>query len=175
MRSVSTGEADVTLELFTKDWGKGTGQPGGAGKEAPSLRHIRQPMAWVLASHVRREGGWRLTTANPDDVALDIKEEPASLTRVKKVVQRFFPHEVMSTPVFDWLHEHTERLIADPARALDWEAMTLARLFQHLGYWGIDTSEEHFDAIERGETTLPKETREGLIREINRILRTVHT
>jgi recombinational DNA repair protein (RecF pathway) len=175
MRSVSTGEADVTLELFTKEWGKITAHSRGLRREASRLRYILQPMSWVTASIVRGAGGWRLTTANPDDVSLVLREGRASLVRVTKIVQRFFPHEVMSAPVFDWLHAHTERLVVDPARALDWEAMTLARLFQHLGYWGIETSEEHFNAIERGETTLSKEAREILIREINRILRTVHT
>jgi hypothetical protein len=58
---------------------------------------------------------------------------------------------------------------------MDWEAMTLARFFQHLGYWGDHTHQEILSQEAFGEDILSSEARKTLVREINRILRSVQT
>lgn len=175
MRAIPSGEADMTLELFTKDWGRITAHTRGLRREASRLRYILQPMSWVLASVVRGAGGWRLTTANPDSVPPLHRGGRSSLARVTRIVQKFFPHEVMSQQVFDGLILHTQKLVESSVRANDWEVVTLARMFQHLGYWGEETTSIAFleDGLD-GEG-LTENERAKLVREINRILRTVHT
>jgi recombinational DNA repair protein (RecF pathway) len=175
MRATSFGEADVTLDLFTKDWGRITAHARGLRRETSRLRYVLQPMSWVSLNIVRGLGGWRITTANPEHVSLSLRAGRSSLARVVRIVQKFFPHEVMSEQVFLGLLWHTSMLLRDSSRAKDWEALTLARMFRHLGYWGIDTHKDVLSQEVFGDEGLSDETRITLVREINRILRTVHT
>jgi hypothetical protein len=98
-----------------------------------------------------------------------------SLARVARIVQKFFPHEVSSEEVWGGLLLHTEKLRGPSVRTDDWEAVTLARLFQHLGYWSDNAASEIFFEESLEEEGISQEEKVKLVREINRILRTVHT
>jgi len=175
MRTIATGEADVVLDLFTQDWGRITAHARGLRRESSRLRYVLQPMSWVVINVVRGLGGWRVTTANPDHMPLSPEKGRASLARIVRIVQKFFPYEVSSEPVFRGLLWHSTMLMRDPGRAKDLEAMTLARIFQHLGYWGIDTYEDVLSPDTPSEEMLSPEARATLIKEINRILRTAQS
>lgn len=175
MRATSSGEADILLDLFTKDLGRITAHARGLRRESSRLRYVLQPMSWVSLNIVRGLGGWRVTTANPESIALSLRTGRASLARVSRIVQKYIPHEIMSEAVFQGLKWHTTMLIREPKRAKDWEAMTLARIFQNLGYWSITTNQELLFKEHVGDEMLSHEVRSALVREINRILRTVHT
>ncbi len=170
MKTRGSGEADSTLELFTKDWGRITAHARGLRKESSRLRFILQPMSWGNVCVVRGAGGWRLTTANPDKPGTDLRKGRSSLSRVARIVERFIPQEVPSPLVFEVLLWHTQMLHRDHVHARDWEMMTLARLFEHLGYWGIERVDEE---VSMGTYTPERKAR--IISEINRILRTAHT
>jgi len=170
MKARSSGESDSTLELFTKDWGRITAHARGLRKESSRLRFILQPMSWGNVCVVRGAGGWRLTTANPDEPGMDFKKGRSSLSRVSRVVERFIPQEVPSLFAFEALRRHTQMLCRDYAHASDWEMMTLARLFEYLGYWGIERVDESVSMA-----TYTPERKARIVSEINRILRTSHS
>lgn len=170
MKARASGEADMTLELFTKDWGRISTHARSLRKETSRLRFILQPMSWANTSVVRGASGWKLTTANPDDPSMGLGKERISLARIARIVQKFLPHETPSPRIFQGLLWHTQMLRHDPSRASDWEIITLARLFEYLGYWGIEPAKEDI-----ASEMFSKEQKMRMVTEINRILRTVHT
>jgi recombinational DNA repair protein (RecF pathway) len=174
MRGSPSGEADTLLELFTEDWGRITAHARGLRREGSRLRYVLQPMSWVRASVVRSAGGWRLTTANPDETFIRVSSK-RSLARVSRIIRQFFPREIASPQALDGLLLHTEMASRADASIEDAEALTLAKLFQHLGYWSISLDIDALFSQYKDEGRLTNKERAPLVDEINRILRTVHT
>jgi recombinational DNA repair protein (RecF pathway) len=173
MRTSPSGEADMAVELFTEDFGRILTRASGLRREASRLRYIIQPMSFVKASVVRGRTGWRLTTANPDEVTVSFGKARRSLARVTRIVQKFFPYDIASQETFHTLLAHASVLVGSVVYADNSEAITLKRLFRHLGYWSEANGLQLQDDL--STESLLKEERERMVREINRILRTVHT
>jgi recombinational DNA repair protein (RecF pathway) len=168
MTSIPSGEADAVVELFTKDIGRISVHARGIRKEVSRLRYVVQPMSWILANIVRGASGWRLTTAAPTTHNAIATEELQSLARVSQMVRRLLPHESTSPQIFACLNTHHELLHHNASRRRDWEALTLARMFHQLGYWGIEIPSYVDHEISSAQKTM-------YINEINRILKTIHT
>ncbi len=168
MTSIPSGEADAVVELFTKDIGRISVHARGIRKEVSRLRYVVQPMSWVLANIVRGASGWRLTTATPTTHDALRVNDTQSLARISNIIRRFLPHESTAPQIFAFLHAHRELLCHHASRRTDWEALTLARIFHQLGYWGIDVPSYT-------DHEIASETKKKYVIEINRILNTVHT
>jgi recombinational DNA repair protein (RecF pathway) len=166
--SIPRGEADAVVELFTEDLGYVMTHARGIRKESSRLRYVVQPMSWIVANIVRGTRGWRLTTATPYDVEGLQGRAAQSLSRVMQIVRKFLPNESVARFMFTFVQEHHRRLLEDDTRRSEWEVRTLAHMFHHLGYWGIDIPAPIIKEIS-------PEKNEAYTREINRILRTVHT
>jgi recombinational DNA repair protein (RecF pathway) len=138
------GEADVRVELFTRDFGIVRAKATGARAEASKLRYSLQTLSHCKVTLVSGKRGWRLTGAEKVYQPLHEREmggiDVPRVSRLVVLIRSLVAAEEPSEGVFDVLSAEVSKVHTD-----DDELALVASILTLLGYMkggsGMETAE----------------------------------
>ncbi len=176
MSSRSSGEADRTFMLFTKDFGVIMAKATGIRKIESRLRFFVQDFKYIDASLVKGKNYWRLISARPIH-ALNSRKSLNTPSRIRslQLVQKLAPTEEPLAELFDELvlaYTFTSRVhpVIDDMQSI--EALLALKILHSLGYWGDRASDSEFIKSPFTETVVAKlkTVKKSIIKEVNKSL-----
>ncbi len=140
MKTRSSGEADKTFDLFTKDFGVVRAKATGVRKLESRLRFFVQDLRYVDVSLVKGKTYWRLVSARPIH-ELNSKKSLSTPSRVRslQLLSRLAPEGEPHPALFDdlvaaYLFTSKEKLSGTIIESV--EALLALKILHALGYWG---------------------------------------
>ena len=146
--NTSSGEANYSINLFTKDFGLIVAHAQGVREIKSKLRYHLQYLLYSDIDLVLGRGGWRITNAaekkNFSSIFFhknEIQRHMIIIARVASLLRRLLRGEEKNEPLFkDVVAGFTllssGELPEEDARAV--EIVIVMRILNHLGYWGED-------------------------------------
>lgn len=130
-------EADLSVALFTRDFGLVWASASGARKQESRLRPGIQFGSKLRASLVQGRSGWRLAGVSPVSSVTD----PETFARLTRLTLRLVQGEEQNTYLYDVLEAAHEALAQEEKRPLV-ELVVVARILYALGYLSPESVEE---------------------------------
>lgn len=175
MRTRSSGEADKTFDLFTKDFGVIHAKATGIRKIESRLRFFVQDFKYIDVSLVKGKTYWRLVSARPIH-ELNSKKSLATSSRVRslQLLSRLAPEGEPHPALFDDLvaaYEFTSQEKLGGAIIESVEALLALKILHALGYWGEQAGHDFVTSPFNGEVMEKvAATKKNIIREVNKSL-----
>lgn len=175
MKTRSSGEADKTFDLFTKDFGRISAKATGIRKIGSRLRYFVQDLRYVDVSLVKGKTYWRLVSARPIH-ELNSKKSLSTPSRVRslQLLSRLAPEGEPHPALFDDLvaaYEFTSQEKLSGAIIQSVEALLALKILHSLGYWGEQAGHDFVASPFNGEVMEKvAATKKNIIREVNKSL-----
>lgn len=179
------GEADRSISIFTRDLGLVLAIASGIRLEKSKLRYFAQEFAFARFSLVKGKGVWRLTSAaRLEGLTKQERWDRAGkeiFCRIAQLLKRLLHGEEAEPALFDGIFSLAVFLDSNPAldeeRYKTLESLIVARIMNHLGYFGAVEMWKEFvanDAFEIGLIDKLHGNRPQMNECINRALRESH-
>jgi DNA repair protein RecO len=182
LKSYPQGEANKTLDIFTRDFGLIRASAQGLRHLKSKLRYSLTDYAQVRVSLVRGREFWRVTTASKVECTMTVivhKEEQEAMLRIFALLRRLLQGEDPHPELFDLVEQALKTLKSVEVgplhtRTASVEELTVLRILFMLGYVRDEPTLHVFlDTQTLTEDVLNKarEYHSQIILEINRALK----
>lgn len=176
MSSRTSGEADRTFHLFTKDFGVIVAKATGIRKIESRLRFFVQEFKYIDASLVKGKHYWRLISARPIH-DLNSRKSLTTPSRIRslQLVQKLAPGEEPLPELFQELvsaYTFTSRVHPNSEDMASIEALVALKILHSLGYWGHADTNADFIKSPFTEASVEqlKSVKKSIIKEVNKSL-----
>lgn len=127
------GEVSRVYKLFTRERGLLYAHGQGVRDIRNRNRYALGTGVYTMVTLVRGREVWRITGARQPEHPRAYERSP-EVRRILALLGKILPVEDRAHTVFDVAHEGLIACVADPARALDAELVTVLRILNELGY-----------------------------------------
>ncbi len=180
LSSRSSGEADKTFVLFTKDFGIVSAKATSIRKAESKVRFSVQDFRYADVSLVKGKIIWRLISARPIHDLNSVKSlsAPARI-RSLQLVAKLGPREEPLTNLFEELvgaYTFSSRIHPKKSDMESLEALLAMKILHTLGYWGEDQGDRELVRSVFNEESIGKisTVRRSIVAELNKSLRATH-
>jgi len=177
LASRSSGEADKTYEIFTKDHGVIFAKATGIRKVGSKLRFAIQDFRYADISLVKGKNYWRLISARPVHELNSVKSL-ASSSRIRslQLVQKLAPREEEQKNLFEELvaaYTFSSSFHPKDEMMESLEALLALKVLHAFGYWGESEIDNTLVKSDFDETSVKKvlSSKKKIIKELNKSMR----
>lgn len=137
--SVPSGEADMRVTLYTREFGLIRARASAARRESSRMRYALQSLSYARVSLIRGGTGWRVAGALALHSCKDAERDAAqSFARVTRLVLRLVGGEEKNVPLFEFLLKAQNVFFSQHTSPALVELICVAHLLHLLGYLSID-------------------------------------
>ena len=146
----NTGEANKYVAVFTRELGLVRAVVQGIRKGTSRLRYALQNYSLARVDFVRGRDVWRITSATPMtlfDAGLHDPDKARVVARVTALLERLCPGEEENEAFFAEVLtglQTLEYMDASEEALLNFEAVFVAKILYHLGYWKEEKETDEF-------------------------------
>lgn len=181
LSSKNFGEAGKYYHIFTRDLGMIIASASGVRKMSSKLRYILTDYSYVKVDLVRGKDFWRITSASKTNLLEDLPKNHKTfgvLANISRLLKRLLPGEEENEELFSDLLSGLQILEKkdDKEHLANVEAVLVLRVLNHLGYIGNEQKLENItrSPFEEDLVFTVGESRQKILREINKALRETH-
>lgn len=178
LKKVASGEANVRVWLFTKEFGLVIAMVQGVRKSGAKLHMQLSEYARIRADLVRGREVWRLVSALEEETLFLDGEHMLGrfFVRTLQAVERFCHGEEQHLELFEHLQECQRIVSGRKGDELLLDTLSLWKVLVLLGYLPVSESDERFLSMSllEGAADIDDATRRRLIKDTNDAIKATH-